>query len=483
MLSRTISSTVKSWKRYSTASTKQIIDSLRSARTSFQDRNDLHSRIDWALTCQNVRIAIVPLNCHRTEITKVTEELIKPKDDAVEDYRNFQLWLQKSFRNRLLTKDTLLKYGLDNGGVVVNHNSLTEHVIPLSVEHRDKDLPEFLEVNSMKDSWDHLKSSHLHVLVATHIRDAILPIKSNYPYIIVLDLPSTSAGAEEKELIARSVGSYVKVISTDSEENSNIESLKNQVFDTVGSEKRFLNSIIQTCQEDVDNFSMMSSEKVEELKRLRQNWSRKAHEELQTVLNYELDRLRYKTIPWYKLYYKVDDVYDCVSSVIKSNFLIHANNNLHYLLGRIDAADQATETSFLNNTAIDDARTKILSSEAVELHNSGLKQLSLILFGFQLPLAVCPLLCTYFFDVTLYSMGSIVAVGMVIGFRRLQQNWSRMTANFKNRVLEDARLAVNDTEKQMWKRVEHKFDQQNTVVKKKQEIIEAFKHHVNKLYN
>lgn len=238
-----------------------------------------------------------------------------------------------------------------------------------------------------------------------------------------------------------------------------------------------------------------------------------------------LDTISADSIPWYKLYWKVDEVYSIVDEIfLRYYFLPRAQDRYKYLQGRIDQfADLhhlplETETEFKDPDTIIDASTKgnlveqlkndinsvtttsgtskssqdtktdaslelfdharaeILRTAGTELHNSALRVLLTNFFGVQVPLIVLPLCAVYLLDYcSLYAAGSMMALGTAVGFSRLQKGWQRATNKFKASVMESARLAINKAEQELFKRWEARVKAQESVTMKRKGLINELK--------
>lgn len=259
-----------------------------------------------------------------------------------------------------------------------------------------------------------------------------------------------------------------------------------------------------------------------EMARRRAQWAAEAHAELQTTLSTHLDALfnakgavikqlkkkdeespvalqTVESIPWYKLYWKVDEVYDIVDKVfLRYYFLPRAEDRYKYLQGRIDqfadlhqfpsaqeVQQHSTESSI---TTLPDvtpqkqepvqldifgrARREVLETAGAQLHNSALRALLTTVIGIQLPLVVVPLGAVYALDYcTLYEAGSVMALGLVVGASRLQRAWARAAAVFKAAVAEAARVTVAGAERELWRKWEGRVEQQKLVTERRKKTV------------
>src|SRR5699024_3580340 len=113
---------------------------------------------------------------------------------------------------------------------------------------------------------------------------------------------------------------------------------------------------------------------------------------------------------------------------------------------------------------IPQSRQKLLDDAAVRLHNDGMKSLATVLFGMQLPTFLVSALGMYFYDYSLYSMGAVMGLGAVLGFRNLQRSWQKSVGEFKQEAKEEARKAIAQCEHSIYKRWEAKvIEGQNSI--------------------
>lgn len=330
------------------------------------------------------------------------------------------------------------------------------------------------------------------------------------------------------------------------------------VADITGAQTELAQTVLRTCSEIVDNADEVIKAIVKEGSEMsirRKQWAVEAHTELQTTLETHLEamfsgrsperkRRRFARarflgrsadergtddasssnigfepnitpdyIPWYRLYWKVDEVYSIVDQVfLRYYFLPRAQDRYKYLQGRIDqfadlhhlpaeavAEAEASNDSEKSRSSIttveepvlekkikpyrhqtlalfDKARQDILQTAGTELHNNALRSLLTSLFGVQLPLIVLPLCAVYILDFcSLYAAGSIMALGVVVGFSRLQASWHQAAGKFKATVLESARLSINEAEQNLWKQWEARVAAQEIVTKKRRKLIKELK--------
>ncbi|ANB11280.1 hypothetical protein AWJ20_4084 [Sugiyamaella lignohabitans] len=499
------------YKRYSTnvstgtpTPTKDSLhEALQNLKTVFPNRNELYSRIDLVTSSSPVpKIGVIPFKSARDDIKSLTESLLADPLASNQD------WFQ-AFRNRLLSKDVLIKWA-PAFEYVGNNNSLIEYPVPFrTADDSTRQNTQILEVNSVSDSMEHLKDCHLHIFVTTSVKDvlAMSPLpKTDYPSILVVDdaravrldqdqEPAGAAISQTKFPSTVWVSSKIALEAVDklieSPSNSSIyltkwkESRIATVEDIVFSSLPVLNghlvdSVIATCQSIVEpslkSHAEQQAEKgISETVQMREQWAQQAHRELQGTLSQSLETMQSSILAWWKLYYKVDDIYDTALTVIYRQFLPISKERLEYCLGRIDQQAieiYGTAPSTSPPTEIFDAQNALAATEAVTLHDTGLKLLTTTIFGIQLPLTIIPLLGVYFYDYSMYAMASIIGLGVVVGFRYLQKGWLKATDQFNLAVKEKARLVLASSERLIWSSYESKVLEQQKLASHRQQLIE-----------
>ncbi|VVT45441.1 uncharacterized protein SAPINGB_P000751 [Magnusiomyces paraingens] len=248
-----------------------------------------------------------------------------------------------------------------------------------------------------------------------------------------------------------------------------------------------------------------------EMARRRAAWSAEAHTELQTSLAEHLTSLfgngptpMPNTIPWYKLYWRVDDIFSTVDETfLRYYFLPRAEDRFKYLCGRVDQfadlhqfpsekeaqvveqaaldsittlPDETKPTPTISSPSVPDvfgrARRTLLETAGAQLHNSGLRALLTNLVGVQLPLVVLPLTAVYGLDYcSLYAAGSVMALGVVVGAARIQRAWARAAAQFTTQVTETARATIAEAEKELWGKWDARVEAQRKVSGHRRETV------------
>ncbi|KAF5099916.1 hypothetical protein D0Z03_000919 [Geotrichum reessii] len=494
---------------------------LTNLRRAFPNTDTLHPRIDLLLHNDDgkVRIALVPFHVHRNNVKGVLDAVLA--DPLASDLE----WYD-ALTNRLLGKNTLVSYAPNFDKNTITHNSLVEYGVNFSVPKayakadstvQRADQIDIIEVNNYKDSQQHLWACHRHVYLCSDARMAYTkPLVDTYPHDLFLDVEPAHAGDRSSSIkveiissaAANQANSLLRASTANSSEyaklldQSHIDLVFDSIFgrDLTHSEAEVLRTIISTCEAIVDKEEEVTfdiSAESTTITKQRQKWSAEAHLELQTTFTNALKELAHSKIPWWKLYFKVDEVHQTASETLFYYFLPRTQDRFEYLLGRIDQFAEehhfpplpastivdttaaAGTTSIIKTEDISNmfkaSRDDIISELAVDLHNTALRELLKNLVGVQLPLVVLPLLGVYFFDYSLYAAGSVITLGLAVGASRLQKAWLKATTHFTNSALDKAKLTIEQCEHGIWQRWEAQIKNQQSAAASRREIINNLK--------
>lgn len=494
---------------------------LTNLRRAFPNTDTLHQRIDLLLHNDDgkVRVALVPFHVHRNNVKGILDAVLA--DPLASDLE----WYD-ALTNRLLGKNTLVSYAPNFDKTTITHNSLVEYGVNFSVPKayakadgtvQRADQIDIIEVNNYKDSQQHLWACHRHVYLCSDARMAYTkPLVDTYPHDLFLDVEPAHSGDRSSsikvEIISSAAANQANSLLRESTANSSeyaelldqshIDLVFDSIFgrDLAHSEAEVLRTIISTCEAIVDKEEEVTfdiSAESTTITKQRQKWSAEAHLELQTTFTNALKELAHSKIPWWKLYFKVDEVHQTASETLFYYFLPRTQDRFEYLLGRIDqfaeehhfpplpvstVVDTAAATGTTSITKTEDisnmfkaSRDDIISELAVDLHNTALRELLKNLVGVQLPLVVLPLLGVYFFDYSLYAAGSVITLGLAVGASRLQKAWLKATTHFTNSALDKAKLTIEQCERGIWQRWEAQIKNQKSAAASRREIIDNLK--------
>ncbi|KAK4203838.1 hypothetical protein QBC40DRAFT_193284, partial [Triangularia verruculosa] len=211
------------------------------------------------------------------------------------------------------------------------------------------------------------------------------------------------------------------------------------------------------------------------IKRLDQEivaWAQSAHEELQTQLDFAFSDRLWKSLSWWKLFWRADDVTLNTCELVTSYFLPKAEQEVIYLAGKV-AASFPTVTPAITYPA--EPEEKLVASPAltvveVEHHGKWPSQItstkrylldttvpalqalaqklvvqSASLAGLSSVLAGL----VYFSGFGAYECGAIAALGLVVALKRMQRKWDDARDYWEEEVREEGRKAVKRVEGQI----------------------------------
>lgn len=245
-------------------------------------------------------------------------------------------------------------------------------------------------------------------------------------------------------------------------------------------------SLIQSVLEDTES-AIKSSTLTAELEaraatvpdKVRRNlleatasWSEKAHEELRTQLDLAFASKNWARLKWYKLFWRSDDVTMLLSEIMERRWLPEAEKGAIYLAGRIEGAGliSANVDGNLLDASVEpivngkDAAAIIAKAHpAYPLHVPQTRQsLSAITIprlqalsqtlvlqtgsGMGITTALTGMAYLGFANATLFEAGAVLAFGVVISLKRLQNKWEDAREYWQGEVREEGRKALKETE-------------------------------------
>lgn len=421
---------------------------MQRLKSVFADKHGLHSRIDTYLRHSSVlRVGIIPvLGSHRS--SKLLDALV---DDPIE-----QTQWSRALANRPLTKDILVTQS-SNFEFTETQNSLVSFPVPFP-----GDAIEYLEVNSLKDSWDHLKHCHLHLFVTDRL-PANAPL-SHFPSLTICDSGSP-LGAPTSDLTAQNCQYRGELLQINSEsalranaalqESPSNASMYTKLWNESGiTELRSLlkdpkihealkNSIISSCQEQISEIeAKVDSQSLKDVSRSRTSWSQDAHRELQGSLLPKVRDTLYHDLAFYKLYARTDDVEPALAQVL-DQALSRSQNQMQYLKGRLGSSYEADAAS---NSTLKNA----LEPATLTLQNSALRTVLTSLFGIQIPLVALSIVGAFFGGFSWYSMGALASLGVVSGLKKIQNDWLKGASKYEDQVQVAALAYIEEAQRKLW---------------------------------
>lgn len=457
------------------------LTALAQLKRAFPNQRALYERIDTLMAHGSVlRVGIVPLASSRNDIKRVLESLVA-------DPLNDGDWFP-TLQSRALTKDVIVSQS-SSFDYIETRNSALEYPVPFTGPPI-----EYLEVTHAQDSFEHLAKCGLILYASTAPSEALrTPIETDHPHVLVLDnlrlLQAGSPSAAFEELVVASelaqegnelLRESPKNISAylDLYRKSSIPLLKERL-DPKNVRELLLKSVFKTCDDLVEARGENPSIN-REVSTLRKAWAESAHRELQSRLIPALETLLYKKLAWYKLYSRTDDVEATTTAILTQAQLPQANRELEYIVGRVD---KAVATIPSNEASLMSARSPITaafiqsSAAAAALQNSALKAV-LTALSVQIPISLCAVGGWYFTNCSLYSMGALAGLGLVVGLQRLQKMWLRAAKKYETTVVNTTRAAITETEALIWDMYEEKVSRRAQELQTQTQILQDVKQKV-----
>lgn len=454
-------------------------DLLKRVSKEFPDTQLLHPRIDLLVDSPGkVRVALIPFHVKQTQIKEVLDNLLA--DPLASD----QQW-HNHLKAREPDSDILVRYSK------IYESKPGEYAVPFSVPQSadQKGLhPQDFEI--VETNGNAPVSCHRHVYITTDINAAYgQPLDSAYPHDLYLDLPQPVPSASENvKIVSSSMATRANDLFQESPARateyldflkvSNISAVQQSLFgrSLEESEREVLQSIVQTCTEIVSQQEVrlvQTERETSTVTQLREEWSQAAHAELQTTYTDSLTSLVTSKLPWWKLYFKVDDVLPIVTETLVMSFLPKTKRQLEYLTGRVDefVTDQkgSSQENDISNV-FNQSRDRLISEVAVKFHNKALREV-LTTLSIQVTSIALPVIGMVYFGLPAYSL-SVAAVGTAAGAIYLQRAWTSAGVTFLSDSIARAKVTIEDCERAIWQRWEQKVQKQKEKETSQQELLE-----------
>lgn len=193
-----------------------------------------------------------------------------------------------------------------------------------------------------------------------------------------------------------------------------------------------------------------------------QSWSTDAHKELQetvlpTLASFEKKQLSFMKLYTYsesKLELKLREVCDLIK-----NFQMV--DNLNYIKGRLSLPS--------TNTGIIDMGR--MYKRIPVMHKKINSIIYKTFFTLQFPLIMCSVLGVITHQFSVYSMGSLAGLGIVLGIRKVLDNWSKILHQFNTEVSEEIRLNIESQKKEICSQWQDQYMKQERDLRKKVDLL------------
>jgi len=208
-------------------------------------------------------------------------------------------------------------------------------------------------------------------------------------------------------------------------------------------------------------------------------WDESAHREFQTQFQPFVTQYESKNLAWWKLYYKNDDIEGILTHMLNTGFLNNSLKNFSYVKGQIDSfssfrKDQLSDISTeLDQNALTQLKDQIITNELYPLQQTIIKQILINFVGLQLPVVLISAGGAFFYDFSLYSMGGLGSLGVVLGLNNVSKKWLSLITGFKASLFEKTRLAIMETNQQLYKHWDVKYNVERAQILERSDLIKT----------
>ncbi|EEQ29242.1 hypothetical protein McanMca71_006646 [Microsporum canis] len=203
-------------------------------------------------------------------------------------------------------------------------------------------------------------------------------------------------------------------------------------------------------------------------------WAERAHGELQSSLDEAFRCRSWRSLVWWKLFWRVDDVPMICSNLLRKQWLVQAEKEALWIGGRFQQARLLEDDSASDNgkyppateghlpdqfpstpgftpwkTQITEGRNSLISSSIMPLHS--LAQ-SLVTFSMSTTGLTSALSALTYISTTTTSLseaGTFAAVGLIYSLWRQQKKWDLARKTWEIEIREEGRKALRHTEDSM----------------------------------
>ena len=283
-----------------------------------------------------------------------------------------------------------------------------------------------------------------------------------------------------------------------------LDFLKDGTASTDKSMKEALRSLVQMLLTDANgsivleegrrrraaDSARMSPSKAEALRQGLSEWAERAHTELRDSLDIAFNGRRWRTLGWWKLFWRVDDVSMIATDILNQRFLTDAEREVIYLAGVIDEAlskdpPVTLDKDWAYEPVVEQHKTGILIHapppklrDLIEAKDDSPPRIKPQPWPLEIPTAraflaadtipalqalaqklVLQTLTTSTFSsafagliyvstlsTSLYEAGAVAALGIVWSLRRMQGKWETARKFWEGEVREEGRKAVRGVE-------------------------------------
>lgn len=193
------------------------------------------------------------------------------------------------------------------------------------------------------------------------------------------------------------------------------------------------------------------------------NWAYKAHSALQSQLKPRLKQFVRGQLSVYKLHtYSESQLELKLREMCDLSRTSDLTEKINHIRGRLNLPLSLPPVWDMNR----------LYQRANAMHKVINKFIYQQFFKFQLPLILCSVLGVLSGQFSAYSMGSLAALGLVLGVNRTMHQWSAILQRFQTEVLEEKRLEIEVARGEIQTESNIKAENESRILRSKVEILE-----------
>lgn len=451
---------------------------LERARDLFADKHGLYSKI--ALLTERLKFPDTPI---RVGLLGAKGSLLN--SILADPFASNQSWYEQ-FQLRSHEDDVVVKFShsFEQSGNVYNVPSpfLSERNL------------EFVELKHLSPAED---GCHCYITFQNGV-----PLDTqNWPVYQYVDIPNNDLGnpppLAQKEVCSEISQSAVDLL-IESPQNATIytklygESHISQfikLISAISEPYTVISKLYNSVRKNMDEQNAVHSMTVDELsqrdgkiRKFISQWDEESHHELQTSFKAHVNEYEARQLPWWKLYYRADDIQAIFAEMLKDGILTDSLKNYSYVKGQIDSFTSfqleekphfRSKLEALDHNELTTLKRNVIQTDLLQLQNKAVKIIMTNVLTLQLPFVLLAIPGSIVYDFSTYSMVGLASLGIFMGFNRISREWLREVESFKQDLFEKTRLAILDVNRSLYEDWAFKYEEEKTLIYKRQQAIEA----------
>lgn len=264
-----------------------------------------------------------------------------------------------------------------------------------------------------------------------------------------------------------SVSSYLQAM-----DRSNMSSFADRLKQKIHDRKKIFSDLgmatlknLMDSDESLIEYHISESQKQEMIRQV-EDWRRQAHGELQREVMPLLQKFLKSHLSIWRIYSYSEDKFNLRLKELVDEPLrdLKMVNLLYSLRGRLQL--EGSVSSPLHNA-------HLFEKEVTLAHRDLNKVIYQNFFKLQLPLIVCSTMGYVSEQFSLYSMGALASLGIVLGLQRVISSWELASKKIVDNIYDAIRTYIEYESNFMIQRCKEKFAEEETQHKHKQEILNS----------